>query len=169
MQSFPLGILILMFLVCHLVIWWFDEISKFEVRVFVLVYFQLRKREFDWSTVFCWTSKRFFFSVKKKGKQIFLLQNLKFHQISKSTDDVHTTLNKNLTNFEQPLKNPITQHTLVVVQDVGGFSKLRVPLRSILLRSITHYIHTSHTVRTLRYFTTMYIVRMYMRKVHPLT
>ena len=111
----------------------------------------------------------FFFSVKKKGKQIFLLQNLKFHQISKSTDDVHTTLNKNLTNFEQPLKNSITQLTLVVVQDVGGFSKLRVPLRSILLRSITHYIHTSHTVRTLRYFTTMYIVRMYMRKVHPLT
>ena len=101
----------------------------------------------------------FFFSVKKKGKQIFLLQNLKFHQISKSTDDVHTTLNKNLTNFEQPLKNSITQLTLVVVQDVGGFSKLRVPLRSILQRSITHYIHTMYSA----------LLCTYIRKVHPLT
>ena len=69
----------------------FEEISNFEVRIFVIVYFQLRKREFDWSMFFCWTNKRTIFSVKKR-KQIFVLQNSKFRQISKSLDDIHTTL-----------------------------------------------------------------------------
>ena len=42
----------------------FDEISNFEVQIFVIVYFQLRKREFDWSKIFFWPI-RDLFSVKK--------------------------------------------------------------------------------------------------------
>ena len=78
-----------------LVICLFHEISNFEVLIFVIVYFQLlkpslklRKREFDWSI-------RDLFSQLKKRKQIFVLQNSKFRQISKLQDDIHTTFEYN--------------------------------------------------------------------------
>ena len=57
---------LLMLYVCHPVICWFDKILNFEVRTFVIVYFQLSKREFDGSTIFYWTNKISIFSVKKK-------------------------------------------------------------------------------------------------------
>ena len=41
--------------------------------------------------VFCWTNKRSIFSVEKKRKQIFLLKNSKFRQISKSQDAIPRT------------------------------------------------------------------------------
>ena len=46
--------------------------QNFEVRIFGIVYFQQRKREFDWSTFFCWTNKRPIFSVKKSKYQNFI-------------------------------------------------------------------------------------------------
>ena len=53
--------------------------------------FKTEKKRVWLVNVFCWTNKRFIFSVKKR-KQICVLQNSKFCQISKSPDDIHTTL-----------------------------------------------------------------------------
>ena len=71
------------------VIWWFANLTKF--RIFVIVYFQLlktslkmRKREFDWSMFFVGPIRDLFSQLKKR-KEIFVLQNLKFCQISKIT------------------------------------------------------------------------------------
>ena len=47
--------------------------------------------------IFCWTNKRFTFSVKKKEKKYSgVLQNSEFCQISKSAGYIHTTLDFNL-------------------------------------------------------------------------
>ena len=89
--------------VCHPVICWFAEFwilkYKYYVIFIIIIYFQflktcltLRKREFYWSTLFCLTNKKFPFSVKRKRKQIFILQNSKIRQISKSPDEIQTTL-----------------------------------------------------------------------------
>ena len=48
----------------------FDEISNFEVRIFVIVYFQLRKREFDWSTFFVGPIRDLFSQLKRKKTNI---------------------------------------------------------------------------------------------------
>jgi hypothetical protein len=67
------------------------RILKYEYYViFATVDFQLlksiklRKREFYWSTFFVWSIR----------KQIFILQNSKIRKISKSPDEIHTTLNQ---------------------------------------------------------------------------
>ena len=39
---------------------------RFWILLKTLSSLKLRKREFDWSTFFCWTNKRLIFSVKKK-------------------------------------------------------------------------------------------------------
>ena len=63
--------------VCHPVICYFDRISNLEVRIFAIVYFQLRKREFDWSTFFVGPIRDLVFPLKKGNKYSYLkIQNL---------------------------------------------------------------------------------------------
>ena len=64
---------------------------SFEVRIFVIVYFQLRKKELDWSTVLV-GSIRYLFSQLKENKYS------KFRQISESPDDIPRTLKKHVSN-----------------------------------------------------------------------
>ena len=42
------------------------EILNFEARMFIIVYFQLRKKEFDWSTFFVGPIRDLFSQLKKK-------------------------------------------------------------------------------------------------------
>ena len=76
------------------------RILKYEyLLLFTFSSSKLRKREFDWSTFFCGTNKGFTFQLKK----IFVLQNSKFRQISKSPDDIYTTL-KSILNVKSWMK-----------------------------------------------------------------
>ena len=71
----------------------------FEVRILVVVYFQLlkaslklRKGEFGWSMFFRWTNKRFIFSVKKKENKYSYFKIWNFVKLVKSPYNIHTTL-----------------------------------------------------------------------------
>ena len=81
--------------VYHPVICKFEEILNFEVRIFVIVYFQLRKKEFDWSIFFCWTNKRFIFSVKKQKNictsKFEILSKLANHRMTCQEQDVKSS------------------------------------------------------------------------------
>ena len=82
------------------VIWWIANLTKFRILKYNICYcllsapqnqFKTEKKRVWLANFFCWTNQRFIFSVKKKQKQIFVLQNSKFCQISKSPDNIQTT------------------------------------------------------------------------------
>jgi hypothetical protein len=85
----------------HPVICWFAEFSNFDVRILRNICYclflahqnslKLRKRVLLVNVFFCLSNKKFSLSVKRKGKQTFVLQNSKIRQISKSLDEIHTT------------------------------------------------------------------------------
>ena len=90
------------------VIRWFANLTKFRILKYEYLFSFFLPEKINLLLVQqkTLTNQTLFFSVlnwfwgaESKQKQIFVLQNSKFYQISKSLDDIHTTLNSPISEY----------------------------------------------------------------------